>query len=71
MDNRKRLLINLGGILAISIIGAILMTGVDPRGTLWLKFILYVIFFASISSPAVFSSRYSCSEMLRRLRKRN
>ncbi len=71
MDNTKRLLINIGGILAVSIIGAILMMGVDPRGTRWLKFILYVIFFASISSPAVFSSRYSCSGMLRRLRKRS
>lgn len=71
MDNTKRLLINLGCILAISIIGAILMMGVDPGGTRWLKFILYVIFFASISSPAVFSSRYSCSAMVRRLRKRS
>jgi hypothetical protein len=71
MDNKKRLLKNIGGILAVSIIGAILMMGVDLGGTRWLKFILYVIFFASISSPAVFSSRYSCSGMLRRLRKRS
>jgi len=71
MDNTKRLLINIGGILGFSIIGAILMMGVDLGGTRWLKFILYVIFFASISSPAVFSSRYSCSGMLRRLRKRS
>lgn len=71
MHNTKRLLINIGGILAVSFIGAILMMGVDPGGTRWLKFILYVIFFASISSPAVFSSRYSCSGMLRRLRKRS
>lgn len=71
MENRKRLLINIGGILAISIIGAILMMGVDPGGTRWLKFILYAILFASISSPAIFSSRYSCSGMLRRLRKRS
>ena len=71
MDNTKRLLINIGGILAISIIGAILMIGVDLGGTRWLKFILYVLFFASISTPAVFSSRYSCSGMLRRLRNRS
>jgi hypothetical protein len=71
MHNTKRPLINIGGILAVSIIGAILMMGVDLGGTRWLKFILYVIFFASISSPAVFSSRYSCSGMLRRLRKRS
>jgi hypothetical protein len=71
MDNKQRLLINIGGILAISIIGAILMMGVDLGGARWLKFILYVVFFASISSPTVFSSRYSCSGMLRRLRKRS
>ena len=70
MDNKKRLLVNIGVILVASIIGAILMVGVDPGGTRWLKFILYAIFFASISSPAVFS-RYSCSGMLRRLRKRS
>lgn len=71
MDNKKRLLINIGGILAFSIVGAILMMGVDPGGTRWLKFILYAVFFASISSPAVFSSHYGCSAMLRRLRKRS
>jgi hypothetical protein len=71
MDNTKRLLVNIGGILVVSIIGAILVNGVDPGGTRWLKFILYVVFFAFISSPAVFSSRYSCSTMLRRLRKRS
>ena len=71
MENTKRLFVKIGGILAVSLIGAILMMGVDPGGTRWLKFIIYVIFFASISSPAVFSSRYSCSGMLRRLRKRS
>lgn len=71
MKNTKRLFVNIGGILAVSLIGAILMMGVDLGGTRWLKFILYVTFFASISSPSVFSSRYSCSGMLRRLRKRS
>ena len=71
MHNRKRILINVSGILAVSILGAILMMGFDLGGARWLKFILYVIFFASISSPALFSSRYSCSVMLRRLRKRS
>jgi hypothetical protein len=71
MDNTKRLLINIGGILAVSIIGAILMMGVDHGGTRWLKFVLYVALFATISSPAAFSSRYSCSGMLRRLHKRS
>lgn len=71
MENTKRFFVNIGGILAVSLIGAILMMGVDLDGTRWLKFILYAIFFASISSPAVFSSRYSCSGMLRRLRKRS
>lgn len=69
MDNRKRLFINLAGILAFSIIGTLLTTGLDLGGTRWLKFVLYLAFFASISSSAVFSSRLSCSGMLRRLRK--
>lgn len=71
MENKKTLVVNIGVILAASLIGAILTMGVDPGGTRWLKFILYVVFFASISSPALFSSRYSCSGMLRRLRKRS
>ena len=71
MDNTKRLFVNIGGILGVSIIGAILVNGVDSGGTRWLKFLLYVVFFASISSLTVFSSRYSCSTMLRRLRKRS
>jgi hypothetical protein len=58
MDNTKRLLVNIGGILVVSIIGAILMIGVDLGGTRRLKFILYAILLASISS------RYSCSGML-------
>ena len=62
----------MGGILAVSIIGAVLMMGLDLGGTRWLKFILYVaFFFCTISSPAVFSSRYSCSGVLRRLRRRS
>jgi hypothetical protein len=69
VDNRKRLFINLAGILAFSIIGALLTIGLDLDGTRWLKFVLYLAFFASISSSAVFSSRLSCSGMLRRLRK--
>ena len=71
MDNKNRLLTNIVGVLLASVFGAILMIGLDPGGTRWLKFILYVIFFASISSPAIFSSRNSCSLMLRRLRKRS
>lgn len=69
MDNRKRLLINIAGVLVISIFGALLTIGLDLGGTRWLKFLLYLAFFASISSSAVFSSRLSCSGMLRRLRK--
>jgi hypothetical protein len=71
VDNRERLLTNIAGILTVSIIGAILMMGVDLDGTRWLKFIMCVIFFASISSPAAFSSHYSCSSMLRRLRRQS
>jgi hypothetical protein len=71
MDNRKTLVINIGAIVAVSIIGAILMMGLDLGGTRWLKFILYAAFFAAISFPAAFSSSYSCSGMLRRLRNRS
>jgi hypothetical protein len=70
MDNTNRLLIHISAILGVSIIGAILAIGIDPGGTRWLEFIPYVIFFATISSPALLSSRYSCSEMLLRLRSR-
>jgi len=69
VDKAKRLFINVTGILVFSIIGALLTMGLDLGGTRWLKFMLYVAFFASISSPAIFSSRLSCSGMLRRLRK--
>jgi hypothetical protein len=71
MDRTKKLLLNIVGIATISILGAILMMGLDTGGTRWLKFLLYAIFFASISSPAVFSSSYSCSALLRRTRKRS
>ena len=69
MDNRNKLFINLTGVLDFSIIGALLTTGLDLGGTRWLKFLLYIVFFASFSSLAVFSSSLSCSGVLRRLRK--
>lgn len=69
MDNKKRLLINIGVILAISIVGAILTMGVDLGGTRWLKFVLYMIFFASLSSSGLLSSRFRCN--LSRLWKRS
>lgn len=71
MDRIKVPLINIAGILALSIIGAVLMMRVDLGGTRWLKFVLYLAFFASMSSFSLLSSRYSCSNMLRRLRKRS
>ena len=71
MYDTKRVLLNIAAVLAASIIGAILMMGFDLGGTRWLKFILYTFFFTSISSPALFSSRYSCSSLLHRLRKRS
>jgi Na+/proline symporter len=71
MDRTTKLLLNVGGIAIVAIVGAMLMMAVDLGGTRWLKFLLYVAFFASISSPAVFSSSYSCSSLLRRMRKRS
>lgn len=71
MYNAKTLFVNIAGVLAVSIIGATLTMGVDLGGTRWLKFILYLLFFDAISSPALFSSHTSCSSMLHRLRKRS
>ena len=71
MDNTKKLVVNIAGILAVSIIGAVLMMAVDLGGTRWLKFVLYVLFFASISSAAVFPSRLSCAGIFRSTRKRS
>lgn len=70
VDNKKKLLINLVLVLAVATIGATLMMGVHTGGTFWLKFLLYLIFFASISSPAIFAPNSSCTSMLR-LRKRS
>ncbi|HKA16952.1 MAG TPA: hypothetical protein VKN18_01430 [Blastocatellia bacterium] len=71
MDRRKKLLINIGGIAIVAIIGAILLLGFDIDRTLWFNLLLYLIFFASISSPAVRSSGFSCSSLLRRISKRS
>lgn len=60
-NNKKKLMINVAWVLAISIVGAILMMVVDLGGTRWLKFVLYMIFFASLSSSGLFSSRFSCN----------
>jgi len=64
-------LFNILAVAIISIVGAILMMDFDTGGTRWLKLLLYTIFFASISSPALFSSSYSCSAFSRRSRKRS
>jgi hypothetical protein len=47
-------------ILAASVPGALLMTGLDLGGARLLKFALYMIFFAAIFSMMFFSSRFSC-----------
>ena len=60
-NNKKKLMINIACVLAISIIGATLLMGLDPGGTRSLKVALYLIFFASLSSSALFSSRFSWS----------
>lgn len=70
MENPKRSLINLATMLAMSVVGALMMTGVDGDGTGWLKFIGYLTFFASILSPSILLSSSSCS-ILSRLRRRS
>jgi type IV secretory pathway VirB2 component (pilin) len=69
--NRRGPLVNVAIVFAICFIGAMLMTGFDHGVTGLLKFFGYLIFFASISSPALFSSHHSFSAMLRRLRKQS
>lgn len=68
MENRKKP-VTIAGVLTVSSIGAVMMMGVDLEGTRWLKFVLYLLFLASISIPAVFSSSFSYSSMLRRPRR--
>jgi hypothetical protein len=70
MVNPTRFLIKLAIVIASSVVGALLMTGLDVGGTPWIKFIGYVIFFASIVSPSVLFSASSCS-FTSRLRRRS
>jgi len=70
MVNPKRFLTNLAIVLAVSVVGALLMTGLDNGGMRWIKFIGYVIFFASIISPSVLFPNSSCS-IMSRLRRRS
>lgn len=71
VNNAKNRMINIVIVLVVAVIGAILMLGLDLGGTRWLKFVLYVGFFLSISSPAFFSSSSSCHSMFSRLRRRS
>lgn len=72
MTNPKKRLINLAIVLASSVVVALLMAGLDGGGTRWIKFVGYVILFASIISPSLLfpSSSSSCS-IMSRLRKRS
>lgn len=70
MNNSKRLLTDLAIVLALSVAGAMLAAGLDAGGTRWLKFIGYMIFFASILSPSILFPNSSCS-IMGRLRKRS
>jgi hypothetical protein len=71
VNNAKNRMINIVIALLVAVIGAILMLGLDLGGTRWLKFVLYMGFFLSISSPFLFSSSSSCRSMLSRLRRRS
>jgi len=70
MTNPKKRLTNLAIVLAFSVIGALLMVGLDGGGARWIKFIGYLVFFASISSPSLLFPASSCS-LMSRLRKRS
>jgi hypothetical protein len=67
MDNRKRLFINIGAIVLFSAVCAFVVVQFDNGGTRWLKFVLYLFFFASISSASLFSSNNFCSRLSSRL----
>jgi hypothetical protein len=57
-------------VLLVSISGAFLMLGLDKGGAVWVKFVLYVMFFLSIAYPAAFYSNKSCTGWIGRLLKR-
>lgn len=69
MRNQKRFVIKLAMMLAVSVVGVLFVTGVDVRGTRWMTFIGYLIFFASILSPSILFSTSSCSILSRLLRR--
>jgi hypothetical protein len=71
MNRSKPFIFDVALILALSVIGSFFMMGFDQGGTQWLKFVLYIGFFASLFSPFFFSSSSSCSLLLNRLRKRS
>jgi hypothetical protein len=71
MNRSKNLIINIALILAFALVGSFFMMAFDQGGTQWLKFVLYIGFFASLFSPFLFSSSSSCSLLLSRLRKRS
>lgn len=70
MKNQKRFAIKLAMMLAVYLVGALLMTGVDAGGTAWPGFIGYVIFFGLVLSPSTLFSHSSCS-ITSRLRRRS
>ena len=71
MNRSKYFIINVALILAFAVIGSAFMMAFDQGGTRWLKFVLYMGFFASLFSPFLFSSSSSCSLFFSRLRKRS
>lgn len=71
MNRSKNFIINVAVMLAVAFVGSFFMMAFDQGGTRWLKFVLYVGFFASLFSPFLFSSSSSCSLLFSRLRKRS
>jgi hypothetical protein len=71
MRKSKQSIESLITLLIASILAALLMLGVDKGRTVWLKFFLYVMFFLSITMPAVFYSGASCTAWVGHLLKRN
>ena len=70
MTNPNKLLRNLAIVLAFSVIGAVLMVGLDGGGNRWIKLIGYLVLLASIISPSVLFPASSCI-LMSSLRKRS
>ena len=60
MKISRRSRLRIGVAIALALVGAVLLILVNHGGTVWLKFVLYAIFFSAIFLGAVLSPVKSC-----------